>query len=341
MTGRSRDLSLVPALAALDASMTTERMRDALAGMGYVTRSGKPLAWSHVAYLRKKLPQAQPNILNTIIHGDFLNHVDKIATNSIDLVVTSPPFALQREKFYNSISEHNYPQWTVDWMSKIKRILRPSGSVMINIRPHVHQGQISDYVHHTILAIRSDGWRECDMWIWHKPDAAPLGHAGRPRRSYEALHWFSLAAQPFCDPTSSAGRASAKIGFKNKREADRSLYHGSTNGRREGLARAPDVLVAPIAGVEKSDGNDHPAQFPSSLVEQIIEILCPQGGTVLDPFMGVGTTAVAAIRTGRMFVGTEIKSKFVRITNERIKLVCDEALARATRVGRAQDGASD
>jgi site-specific DNA-methyltransferase (adenine-specific) len=330
MTGRPLDPSLMPALAALDPTMTTEAMRATLAEWGYRTRNNKPLAWSHVAYLRKKFPRPQPNILNTIIHGDFLRHVENIATNSVDLVVTSPPYALQRKEFYDSISEDDYPRWTVEWMSKVKRVLKPNGSVMINIRPHLRQGQISAYVHHTILALRDDGWRECDTWVWYKPDGSPHGHSGRPRRTYELLHWFSLAEQPFCDPKSSAGKLSKKIGLEDKRKGLKRLHHGITKGRYEGLARAPDVIVAPIGGVEKSADNDHPAQFPTSLAEQIIEILCPQGGTVLDPFIGVGTTAVAAIRTGRMFIGTDTQLAFVRAANKRIARACEEALARAS-----------
>jgi site-specific DNA-methyltransferase (adenine-specific) len=300
----------------------------ALAELGYVTRNGEPLAWSHVDYLRKKLPQ--PKLLNTIRHGDFLKLVAKIPTGSVDLVFTSPPYALQREEFYDSVAEAAYPKWTVRWMSEIKRILKPRGSVMINIRPHLRHGQVSDYVHRTILALRADGWRECDTWVWHKPDAAPLGHPSRPRRAYEFLHWFSLADQPFCDPKSSAGKASKRIGFKDTREQFKDLYRGNSDGMSEGLARAADVIVAGTGTVENAVGNDHPAQFPSLLAEQIIEILCPQGGTVLDPFIGVGTTAVAAIRTGRMFIGTEKSADFVQVANERIKRVCDDALSHAS-----------
>jgi site-specific DNA-methyltransferase (adenine-specific) len=143
--------------------------------------------------------QSMATTINTVNHGEFQSLQWLIPDNSVDLVVTSPPYAMQRSAHYGGIAETVYPEWTTGWMRYLKRVLKPTGSVMINIRPHVEDGEISDYMLRTRLAVRADGWRELDEWIWLKPDSVPLGHNVRPRPSWESLHWFAPSKKPYCD----------------------------------------------------------------------------------------------------------------------------------------------
>ncbi len=253
--------------------------------------------------------------LNKIFHGLFQEHVALIADQSIDLIVTSPPYANQREALYGGIDEEMYPDWTVEWMRHAKRILKPQGSVVINIRPHISDGQISDYMLRTRLAVRQDGWRECDEWIWFKPDAPPLGNTHYPRRSWESLHWFSLDMHPFCDAKAD-GTPSKKIGFTAKKGLGQQFSGNSIN--KDGIARIIDVISAGIHDIDRSDYNTHPAQFPVSLIIPVIKTLCPPDGLVLDPFMGSGSTAIAALRTGRSYVGFDKEAEYVEIAERRI-----------------------
>ena len=117
---------------------------------------------------------------------------------SVDLIITSPPYAEQRKKQYGGIPEKDYPEWTVKWMDEVKRILKPDGSVAINIRPHIRNGQISDYTLKTRLALREAGWIECEELIWIKPDSPPLGSVKRPRRAWESIHWFGKTGNVYC-----------------------------------------------------------------------------------------------------------------------------------------------
>ena len=131
-----------------------------------------------------------------IHHGDCIDVMRTLAAESVDAVITSPPYAMQRKATYGGIPEVDYPEWTVAWMREVRRVLRPDGNVVINIRPHVKNGQISDYTLRTRLALRDDGWNEVEELIWHKKGGAPLGAVKRPRRSWESLHWFAKAWPP-------------------------------------------------------------------------------------------------------------------------------------------------
>src|SRR5690606_26585109 len=99
---------------------------------------------------------------------------------SVDALITSPPYAMQRKDTYGGVPEADYPAWTVAWMAEARRVLKPDGSAVINIRPHVRNGQISDYVLRTRLALREDGWAEVEELIWNKISGAPLGAVNRP-----------------------------------------------------------------------------------------------------------------------------------------------------------------
>jgi site-specific DNA-methyltransferase (adenine-specific) len=262
--------------------------------------------------------------VNKIICGRFEDMAHTIDEHSVDLVVTSPPYANQREALYGGIDELDYPAWTVGWMSHVKRLLKPTGNVVINIRPHVTEGQISDYMLHTRLALRADDWRECDEWIWYKPDAPPLGNPYRPRRAWESLHWFALHKNSFCDPKAN-GTPSHKIGFTAKKGLGQQFAGNSKN--QDGIARVTDfVIIAGIYEVDRSEKNTHPAQYPETLVNHVIATLCPRGGLILDPFVGGGTTAIAALKSGRQYVGFDKEADYVAIAERRIK-ECEAAMA--------------
>lgn len=107
--------------------------------------------------------------------GDCLDLIPDLKNKSVQLVVTSPPYAEQRKTQYKSVTELDYPEWTVRWMELLWDNLTPTGSVLIVIRPHVTNGKLSDYVLKSRLALRDDSWNECDELIWLKPDAPTLG----------------------------------------------------------------------------------------------------------------------------------------------------------------------
>lgn len=248
-----------------------------------------------------------------IIHGDCLDAMRTLEAGSVHAVVTSPPYAEQRKAQYGGIPEKDYPAWTVAWLDALRPALAPRASVLINIREHVRNGEISDYVHRTRLAVRGAGWVECDELIWVKPLAPPVGHPARPRRSWERVLWFSQSRDAWCDAKAN-GRKSRYVGMTGSKPG----WVASTSEGHDGVARSRDYIEVPITTTPAGDRHCHPASYPLGLAEWLIGFSAPTGGLVLDPFAGSGTTGAAALRLGRSFIGIEREAAYVEIARKRI-----------------------
>lgn len=251
--------------------------------------------------------------IDRIYCGDCLQVLKGLPEECIDSVVTSPPYAMQRGNLYGGIPEKEYPDWTVAWMGEVMRVLKPTGSVLINIREHVKNGQISDYVHLTRLALRAAGWTECDELIWIKPSAPPVGNPKRPRRSWERILWFGKDSQPWCDAKAN-GRVSSHVGAVGTGDSFNQWLAGKGDLKR-GIARCRDYIE--VGASANARGIRHPATFPPYLATWMIRLVTPPGGVVLDPFIGSGTTAVAALEEGFHFVGVDNKPEYVELARKR------------------------
>lgn len=250
-----------------------------------------------------------------IICGNCFEILPTLSNESIDLIVTSPPYAEQRKKQYGGISEKEYPTWTVKWMEACRQCIKPNGSIAIIIRPNIHNGQISDYVLKTRLAIREAGWIECEELIWIKPDSPPLGHIKRPRRAWESILWFSKSRKPYCEPKAN-GKFSNRIGFVSVKGVGE--YKSGISEPISGISRCRDYAEIGTGKADRSANNTHPAQYPEELSSWIVKLLSPEKGMVLDPFIGSGTTALSCIKNGRTYVGIEQNSTYCEIANSRI-----------------------
>lgn len=249
--------------------------------------------------------------------GDCLDVLPTLAPGSVDAVVTSPPYGMQRADEYGGIPEADYPAWAVELFSRMRGALATDGSVLFNIRENIRDGEISDYVHKTRLAIRGDGWRECEELIWVKPCSPPFGSVSRPRRSWERVLWFSPTGRPYCDATAN-GVASDRVGIDQRTSKD--CYNGGkvVTKLSEGIARCTDVIsVRP----DQTD-YDHPAKYPVELAEWCARLVTRDESTILDPFMGSGTTGVACERLGRKFIGIEKERRYFDIAVRRIEEAC-------------------
>jgi site-specific DNA-methyltransferase (adenine-specific) len=256
-----------------------------------------------------------------VYHGDCREVLATLPGKSIDAVVTSPPYAEQRKSTYGGVPESEFPAWTVRWMDPLRRVLKPAGSVMIVIRPHIRDGVLSDYILRTRLAVRDAGWAELDELIWFKRDAPPLGRVGRPRRAWESILWFGHNGAAWCDPKAN-GTPSKHLGFEYGRAMRYGWDHEHGNGSAsitEGIARCTDVAELLINDIPKDgDESAHPAPFPPKLAAWCVRLACPPGGTVCDPFVGSGSTGIAAIQEGRQFVGIDIEETYVVRTARRL-----------------------
>lgn len=237
----------------------------------------------------------RPVAREAVVCGDALELLGALPTRSIDLVVTSPPYAQQRQAQYGGIPEGAYPGWTVGWADPLLTRLKRKGSLAIVIRPHINGGQLSDYVLKTRLALRGAGWNEAEELVWIKVTSPPLGSPQRPKRAWESILWFSLASQPYCNPLAN-GRASRYVGIDRHIKGAGSYISKTCRNSRyvHGVAKCLDyVEVGCHENLTSACWNYHPAQYPVPLVKWIIKLLCPPGGMVVDPFCGSGTTLVA------------------------------------------------
>jgi site-specific DNA-methyltransferase (adenine-specific) len=110
-------------------------------------------------------------IKTEILHGDAKQELIKISDNSIDLIVTSPPYADQRKGTYGGIHPDKYVDWILPITKQLLRVLKPTGSFILNIKEKVVNGERSTYVIDLILEMKKQGWFWTEEFIWHKKNS--------------------------------------------------------------------------------------------------------------------------------------------------------------------------
>jgi site-specific DNA-methyltransferase (adenine-specific)/site-specific DNA-methyltransferase (cytosine-N4-specific) len=246
--------------------------------------------------------------------GDCKRKILQIPDGSVSLVLTSPPYAMQRKDEYGGIEEKDYPAWFTGVLELFKPKMRTDGNVIVNIRSHVHRGSVSDFVLRTRLAIREAGWIECEELLWYKSDGGRGGSIQRPRRTWEHLLWYSLSRKPYTD-LKACGKPSDRLGGSPK-QGTNPVFGVNKKGHYPGIARITDIFTCPAA--KNQNRTDHPAVFPIALCEQIITTFCPPGGFVVDPFAGSASTLIAAQKMGRRSIGFENLKKYFSDQAKRI-----------------------
>ncbi len=257
-----------------------------------------------------------------VVCGDCLETLQSLSQGTVDLCLTSPPYAEQRRGYYPSVPEKEFVGWMMRVMASLKPKLSSRGSVLIVAREHVRKGQISDYWLRTRLALRDAGWIECETLIWHSPDKPPLGSKNRPRRTYEHIFWFARTNAPYVDLRAcGAPIKHERSRMLRPRMRKTSVFEQSWrdmfqrfNGSQ--IARVSDLITAPVGGV--SDQVNHAAMFPQSLANQLIRTYSPNNGLVIDPMCGSGTTLLAAREAGRHWWGCDIVPRHVELARQRL-----------------------
>lgn len=255
----------------------------------------------------------------TVFNADLLDALPLLEPGSIDAVVTSPPYAMQRKSTYGGVPEEDYPDWTVAWMDALKPALAECGSVMLNISPHVKGGMLSDYVLRMRLALRADGWYEHDELVWHKKNPMPSGANRRPQRSWESIFWYSRTPKAWADPTRNGQEPKWPVSAHNNGRARRLDWghHGGVGGKYTNRRSRCQNVFSLATGRDQDTGWDHPAPYPIQLADWLMKINTPDGGTVLDPFAGSGTTSIAALRNGFQSVAIEREAEYAQMIVDR------------------------
>ena len=129
--------------------------------------------------------------INQILCGDARQLLMQLPDNFIDLIFTSPPYANQRKKQYASIVADQYVEWFLPIAAQLQRVLKPSGTFILNIKENVVNGERSPYVLELILALRQQGWLWTEEFIWHKKNSFPGKWPNRLRDAWERLLQFN------------------------------------------------------------------------------------------------------------------------------------------------------
>ena len=249
--------------------------------------------------------------------GDARYELANVESNSVDLIFTSPPYADRRMSTYGGIKANDYVPWFLEISEELYRVLKPSGTFVLNIKEHAADGERHTYVIELILAMRNQGWLWTEEFIWHKKNSYPGKWPNRFRDAWERLlqfnksRKFKMNQEAVMVPTGDWANGRLKSLSDTDKVRDVSRV-GSGFGKKienwvgREMAYPTNVLHMATECANRS----HSAVFPKPLPVWFVQLFTDPGDTVLDPFLGSGTTAFAAIELGREAIGVEINDEF-------------------------------
>jgi site-specific DNA-methyltransferase (adenine-specific)/site-specific DNA-methyltransferase (cytosine-N4-specific) len=255
-----------------------------------------------------------------IVLGDCKEELKSIGENSIDLIVTSPPYADNRKQTYGGIKPENYVEWFLPISKELLRVLKPSGTFILNIKEKAENGERSTYVLELILAFKKQGWLWTEEFIWHKKNCYPGKWPNRFRDAWERLLQFNKTKKfnMYQDKVKVPIGDWAEFRLKNLSETDKirdNAKNGSGFGKNiSNWLGKEDVYPSNVLHLSTECNNkNHSAAFPDALPEWFIKLFTKEGDTVLDPFAGSGTTLFVAEKMNRNSIGIEIMPEYVSL----------------------------
>ena len=245
-----------------------------------------------------------PNkLLNTIIASSCENMKD-IPNNSLHLMITSPPYNVSKE-YDNDLSLNEYLNLLKNCFAETYRILVDGGRACINIanigrKPYI---PLSDYVSKIMIEI---GFNMRGEIIWNKSAGAGISTA-----------WgsFQSASNPILRDVHEYILIFSKGNYKRERDKNEKELRKDNITKEEFIEWTKSVWTM---NTESAKRIGHPAPFPEELPNRLIKLFSFTNDIVIDPFMGSGTTAIAAIKNKRNFVGYEINKEYINLANNRI-----------------------
>jgi len=265
------------------------------------------------------------NVLN-LINGDCEIILKDIKTNSIDLIITSPPYTNRRVDTYGGIAPDKYVEWFIPRSKEFLRVLKPTGTFILNIKEATENREKGTYVLELILALKKQGWYWTEEFIWHKKNSFPGKWPNRFRDSWERLLQFNKETNfaMYQDEVRVPIGKWSDYRLKNLSEADKGRRKsdvGSGFGRNvSNWADRDLVYPTNVLHLATETGNrNHSAVFPKAIPEWFIKLFTKEGDWVLDPFAGSSTTLIVANSLGRNSIGIEIMDKYHKIGVEQLE----------------------
>lgn len=290
------------------------------------------------------------NLRNRIICGDALEVLSRLPRGSVNCCVTSPPYWGLRDYGVDGQigldeSMGKYIERLVGVFREVRRVLDPEGTLWLNLgdsyvtsrtarKCDLSAKNLAGIPWRVALALQTDGWYLRSDIIWNKPNCLPESASDRPVGSHEYLFLLSRGPKYYYnreavrEPSKSkTPQSPAALSFQRSvnegvRPGQKAFHHRKDrgNGQYGGMRNRRTVWDIPVARFRGA----HFAVFSEKLVEPCILAGCPEGGVVLDPFSGSGTTAAVAYRLGREYIGIELNPEYAALSVERLAAVSEK-----------------
>ncbi len=304
---------------------------------GESTSTLKSLAGRHSTLsstARLPIEPAYRTSLGSAYVADSRSLLAKLATDSVDLVVTSPPYALHFKKAYGNANKEDYVNWFLPFAREIYRALKPDGSFVLNIGGSFNPGTPTRSLYHfklLIALVEGIGFHLAQECFWYNPAKLPAPaewvtvRRQRIKDSVEYVWWLSKTPWPRADNTKALAPYSKDMqrlierGYvAKKRPSGHNITHKFQVNR--GGSIPPNVIErgnnesnsSYIAACKAAGFKIHPARFPAALPEFFIKLCTDPGDLVVDPFAGSNTTGYVAESLGRRWIASELSEEYVR-----------------------------
>lgn len=245
--------------------------------------------------------------------GDCLDILSRMPDNQFDLIVTSPPYADSRAKTYGGIKPDNYVEWFLPRTREMLRVLKPTGTFILNIKERAVNGERHTYVLELILAMKDQGWFWTEEFIWHKKNCYPGKWPNRFRDAWERCLQFNkskkfdMYQEAVMLPMGNWAKSRLKKLNDTDKTRDESKSQSGFGKNVSNWIGRDKVYPTNVLHLATECGNkNHSAAFPKTLPEWFIKLFTKEHDWVLDPFVGSGTTCQVAREMGRNSVGIEI-----------------------------------
>ncbi|MDR3197427.1 MAG: site-specific DNA-methyltransferase [Planctomycetaceae bacterium] len=250
-----------------------------------------------------------PQYFNSIIHSSCTT-MNEIPDNSLHLMITSPPYNVSKE-YDDDLSLKEYLNLLKSVFSETYRVLVNGGRACINVanlgrKPYI---PLSDYISNMMIEI---GFNMRGEIIWNKAASAS------PSTAWGS--WQS-AANPILRDVHEYILIFSKGSYRRERTKDEIKEKFNTITKEQFMEWTKSIW---IINAESAKRIGHPAPFPEELPNRLIQLYSFVGDIILDPFIGSGTTAVAAVKAKRNYIGYDINKEYIKLANDRIKLACQE-----------------
>ena len=298
--------------------------------------------------------------------GSALKLLDCLPDHSVDLVITSPPFALQRKKEYGNRDQDEYVDWLLEFAVGVKRVLKNTGSFVLDLGGAYRKGRpVRSLYNYRVLIKLCDelSWNLAEEFFWFNPAKLPSPiewvnkRKMRVKDAVNPVWWLSKTDFPKAD----VSRVLVPYSERMKRLLQDSDRFYSPKKRPSGhdiskrFAEDKGGAIPPnLLRISNTESNSqylrccrivgakgHPARFPQKLPEFFIRFLTDAGDTVLDIFAGSNTTGAADEQLGRRWIAFELEQKYLAASAFRFLPEADEDLVRSLYDGLCVEGSAD